>query len=70
MTQGDIGTDSIPANCYCITFKEEQAGYLAGYAVTKDASWAASLFPPSSATATATSRASTQLPRRPATPLK
>ena len=36
MTQGDIGTDSIPANCYCITFKEEQAGYLAGYAITKD----------------------------------
>ena len=36
VTQGDIGTDSIPANCYCITFKEEQAGYLAGYAVTKD----------------------------------
>ena len=31
VTQGDIGTDSIPANCYCITFKEEQAGYLAGY---------------------------------------
>lgn len=24
------------ANCYCITFKEEQAGYLAGYAVVKD----------------------------------
>jgi basic membrane protein A len=36
VTQGDIGTDSIPDNCYCITFKEEQAGYLAGYAVTKD----------------------------------
>ena len=36
VTQGDIGTDSIPANCYCITFKEEQAGYLAGYAVVKD----------------------------------
>ena len=36
MTQGDIGTDSIPSNCYCITFKEEQAGYLAGYAVVKD----------------------------------
>ena len=36
VTQGDIGTDEIPANCYCITFKEEQAGYLAGYAVTKD----------------------------------
>ena len=36
VTQGDIGTDSIPANCYCITFKEEQAGYMAGYAITKD----------------------------------
>ena len=36
VTQGDIGTDSIPANCYCITFKEEQAGYLAGYAIAKD----------------------------------
>ena len=23
VTQGDIGTDSIPSNCYCITFKEE-----------------------------------------------
>ena len=36
VTQADIGTDSIPANCYCITFKEEQAGYLAGYAIAKD----------------------------------
>ena len=27
---------TIPANCYCITFKEEQAGYLAGYAIAKD----------------------------------
>ena len=36
VTQGDIGTDEIPANCYCITFKEEQAGYLAGYAIVKD----------------------------------
>ena len=36
VTQGDIGTDSIPSNCYCITFKEEQAGYLAGYAIAKD----------------------------------
>ncbi|HCT67849.1 MAG TPA: BMP family ABC transporter substrate-binding protein, partial [Faecalibacterium sp.] len=32
----DIGTDEIPSNCYCITFKEEQAGYLAGYAIAKD----------------------------------
>ena len=36
VTQGDIGTDEIPSNCYCITFKEEQAGYLAGYAIAKD----------------------------------
>ena len=36
VTQADIGTDAIPANCYCITFKEEQAGYLAGYAIAKD----------------------------------
>ena len=36
MTAGDIGTDEIPANVFCITFKEEQAGYLAGYAVVKD----------------------------------
>ena len=36
VTQGDIGTDEIPSNCYCITFKEEQAGYMAGYAVVKD----------------------------------
>ena len=36
VTQGDIGTDAIPANCYCITFTEEQAGYLAGYAIAKD----------------------------------
>jgi len=36
VTKGDIATDAIPANCYCITFKEEQAGYLAGYAIAKD----------------------------------
>ena len=36
VTKVDIGTDEIPANCYCITFKEEQAGYLAGYAIVKD----------------------------------
>ena len=36
VTKVDIGTDEIPANCYCITFKEEQAGYMAGYAITKD----------------------------------
>ena len=26
ITQADIGTDTIPANVYCITYKEEQAG--------------------------------------------
>lgn len=36
VTQADLGGSDIPANCYCITFKEEQAGYLAGYAVVKD----------------------------------
>ena len=36
VTKGDIGTDEIPANCYCITFKEEQAGYLAGDAIGRD----------------------------------
>ena len=36
VTLGDIGTDTMPANCYCIAFKEEQAGYLAGYAIAKD----------------------------------
>lgn len=36
MTAGDIGTETIPENVYCITYKEEQAGYLAGYAAVKD----------------------------------
>ena len=36
VTLDDIGTDAVPANCYCLTFKEEQAGYLAGYAAVKD----------------------------------
>ena len=36
ITAGDIGTEEIPSNVYCITFKEEQAGYLAGYAIAKD----------------------------------
>ncbi len=36
MTAVDIGTDTIPSNVFCITFKEEQAGYLAGYAAVKD----------------------------------
>ena len=38
ITAGDINAEGeIPANVYCITFKEEQAGYLAGYAAVKDA---------------------------------
>ena len=36
VTKEDVGMDSLPENCYCINFKEEQAGYLAGYAVVKD----------------------------------
>ena len=36
ITQADIGTETIPENVYCITYKEEQAGYLAGYAAVKD----------------------------------
>ena len=36
ITAADIGTEEIPSNVYCITFKEEQAGYLAGYAAVKD----------------------------------
>ena len=36
VNKNDIGTDEVPENCYCFTFKEEQAGYLAGYAVVKD----------------------------------
>lgn len=36
MTAGDIGVDTISENVYCITYKEEQAGYLAGYAAVKD----------------------------------
>ena len=36
VNKNDIGTDEVPENCYCFTFKEEQAGYLAGYAVAKD----------------------------------
>ena len=36
VTKEDIGTDQTPSNCYCLTFKEEQAGYLAGYAAVKD----------------------------------
>ena len=36
VTKEDVGVDELPENCYCINFKEEQAGYLAGYAVAKD----------------------------------
>ena len=36
VTKEDVGVDALPENCYCINFKEEQAGYLAGYAITKD----------------------------------
>lgn len=36
ITQADIGIETIPENVYCITYKEEQAGYLAGYAAVKD----------------------------------
>ncbi len=36
VTKEDIGEDAVPANCYCFTFHEEQAGYLAGYAAVKD----------------------------------
>ena len=36
VTKDDIGEDAVPDNCYCFTFKEEQAGYLAGYAAVKD----------------------------------
>ncbi len=36
MTAADIGTETVPSNVYCITYTEEQAGYLAGYAAVKD----------------------------------
>lgn len=34
----DIDSESgtIPENVFCVTFKEEEAGYLAGYAAVKD----------------------------------
>ncbi|MBQ4265114.1 MAG: BMP family ABC transporter substrate-binding protein [Clostridia bacterium] len=35
VSAGDLGTDPL-ANLYCAVFGEEQAGYLAGYAVVKD----------------------------------
>ena len=38
LTAFDIDNENpnIPSNVYCVTFKEEQAGYLAGYSVVKD----------------------------------
>lgn len=35
VSAGDLGTDSIPSNVSLIIYKEEQAGYLAGYAAVK-----------------------------------
>lgn len=35
VSAGDLGTDSIPSNVSLIVYKEEQAGYLAGYAAVK-----------------------------------
>ena len=35
VSAGDLGTEALP-NLYCAVFGEEQAGYLAGYAVVKD----------------------------------
>ena len=35
LTAGDLG-GTVPSNVFCVAFKEEQAGYLAGYAVVKD----------------------------------
>ena len=34
----DINSENgtIPENVFCVTFKEEEAGYLAGYAAVKD----------------------------------
>ena len=36
VSEGDLGGATLGANATCITFAEEQAGYLAGYAVVKD----------------------------------
>ena len=66
ITAGDINAEgNIPSNVYCITFKEEQAGYLAGYAAVKDGFTnlgflGGRLCPPSSVTATALCRALTR----------
>ncbi len=35
VSEGDLGTEAL-SNLYCAVFGEEQAGYLAGYAVVKD----------------------------------
>lgn len=35
VSEGDLGTETIPANVSLIIYKEEQAGYLAGYAAVK-----------------------------------
>lgn len=35
VSAADLGTDTIPANVSLIVYKEEQAGYLAGYAAVK-----------------------------------
>lgn len=35
VSAGDLGTDTIPSNVSLIVYKEEQAGYLAGYAAVK-----------------------------------
>lgn len=32
----DSENGTIPENVFCVTFKEEEAGYLAGYAAVKD----------------------------------
>ena len=36
VSEGDLGGATVGPNATCITFAEEQAGYLAGYAVVKD----------------------------------
>lgn len=60
----DINSENgtIPKNVFCVTFKEEEAGYLAGYAAVRTASpswasWAAWRCPPLSALVTAMFRA-------------
>ena len=36
VSEGDLGGATVASNTVCVTFAEEQAGYLAGYAVVKD----------------------------------